>query len=86
MDKVLVINQSLRCYRWSWFSLIPMLGIVPAMIAISHFRKAGAETGDGWNPARRYAVWGLLIAIIGLFLSAAIFSVAMLRCIHEILL
>ena len=86
MDKVLVINQSLRCYRWSWFSLIPLLGIIPALIAIGFFRKAGAETGDGWNPARRYAVCGLLIAIIGLLLSAGIGCVVQLLWIRRMLL
>jgi hypothetical protein len=85
MDKVLVINQSLRCYRWSWFSLIPLLGIGPALIAINLFRKANAETGGGWNPARRYAVCGLLVAIIGLLLSAGIGCVLQLLWIQKML-
>ena len=86
MDKVLVINQSLRCYRLSWFSLIPLLGVIPGLIALGLFRKAGEETGDGWNPARRYAVCGFLIAMTGLFLSSAIACVVLLLCLRTILL
>jgi len=85
MNKVRVIEWSLRCYRLSWLALVPLLGFVPALIALGLFRKIGKEAGEQWNPARLYALAGLFIAIIGLFLSMVVGGAIGLYCIHQLI-
>jgi hypothetical protein len=85
MDKVRVIERSLRCYRLSWLSLIPLLGIVPALISFALFRKAGNEAGEQWNPARPFALIGLLIALIGLLISLILTGGLMIYCLRYLL-
>jgi len=85
MDKVRIIERSLRCYRVSWFSLIPLFGIVPALMSFALFRKVGNETGEQWNPARPFAITGLVIALIGLFGSLIVTGGLLIYCLQQLL-
>ena len=85
MDRARVIERSLRCYRLSWLGLVPVLGVVPAVMALGLFRKVGEESGEQWNPARLYALAGLFIAIFGLLLSLAVGGAITLYCAHRLI-
>ena len=69
MDKVYVIKGSLRCFSLAFFGLIPILGIIPALIAMATFRNVQRELGDKWNPAKAYLYSGYVLSWIGLLIS-----------------
>ena len=69
MNKARVIERSLNVFTLGWFSLIPLLGVVPALLAIYWYRKSSDEAGMEWNPAGRYALCGCVLALAGLALS-----------------
>ena len=69
MDKVRVIERSLRCFAAGCLSLIPILGLLPAVIAIVLFHKALREAGRTWNPARGYLIGGVVLAWTGLTIT-----------------
>jgi hypothetical protein len=77
MNKALVVEESLRCYRLSWWGLIPVFGLLSALLALSAYRRANEAAGDKWNPARGHAVAGVLIAFFGMFVSTAITGTVM---------
>ena len=70
VDKVEVIQGSLRCFTMGLIGLLPVLGVPFAIIAMSNFLRVKRIVGIQWNPARTYLTWGLATAISGLFLSA----------------
>ena len=72
MDPVRVINLSLRCFTLGWLSLIPFLGVLPALLGLSCYARARNEAGVQWNPAKAYLLWGCALAWCGLALSSVI--------------
>ena len=69
MDQVRVIERSLRCFTAGWLGLIPLLGLVPATVAVILFHQVRAETGGNWNPAHAHVKCGYVLGCIGLLLS-----------------
>ena len=78
MDRARVIDQSLQCFVVAWFSLVPLLGVAPAVMALRLHRRVLAETGANWNPAARYARAGFALAWLGFALSLLILAAAVL--------
>ena len=81
-DKVRVIEQSLRCFAFGLLSLIPLLGLPFAVLAVVRHRNAWSQ-GDGeWNPTKAYLVWGFGLAWLGGLISLgalAIFVLALTK-------
>lgn len=73
-----VIKNSLRCYIIGWFGMVPILGIIPAIVAIILYKKVQIESGEGWNPARPHLLCGCILSWFGLSLSAGLLAVALL--------
>lgn len=69
MDKVRVIERSLRCCAFGWLALIPIFGIPTGVLAILVYKQVRREVGQEWNPARKYLVVGCALAIVGLSCS-----------------
>jgi len=75
MDRIEVIERSLRCFTYGLIGLLPGLGAPFAAIAIvNHFRVSG-RCGGQWNPARRYLAWGLVAALAGLSATLALTAI-----------
>ena len=74
MDKVRVIERSLRCCTAGWLALIPLVGLVPAIVAIRLRYQVRAEVGGEWNPAEAYLKWGWVLGWLGLLLSALLWG------------
>ena len=81
MNKVQVIERSLRCFVFGLLGLVPVLGMGLAVVAFYHFNKTRAEVGDEWNPARKYLNCGFALAGFGLFLSLVFFAVLIVKLI-----
>ena len=69
MNKVRVIEGSLRCFVAGCLSMIPLLGIFPAVVAIYSFHTVRREAGQSWNPARGYLQCGCFLAWCGLSMT-----------------
>ena len=75
MDKVLVIERSLRCFTLGLFGILPVLGLPFAIAALSNYFHVQRIVGTQWNPAKTYLTWGLATALSGLFLTVVIAGV-----------
>jgi len=76
--RIAVIEDSLRCYVYSWLSLVPILGSVFAVLALRRYSMASMRSAGYWNPAVPYARAGSFIGGIGGLLSAFEFGGLML--------
>ena len=75
MDRIEVIQRSLRCFTLGLIGILPLLGVPFALLALDNFRQVKRGLGTQWNPARTYLRWGLATAISGLLLSVVLTSV-----------
>jgi len=75
MDKVLVIERSLRCFVAGCLSVIPLLGVIPAIVAIVLGHLVREEAKGHWNPARLHLLCGTVLAWVGL--GVTLFAVAL---------
>ena len=75
MDKVRVIEQSLKCRRWGYWCLLPLAGVVAIVAIFLRRRKIRAELAGGWNPARRPLLIGFLLAQTGILLNVAVIGI-----------
>jgi hypothetical protein len=69
LNKVLAIRFALRCFTCGLLSLVPVIGIAFALLAVSFYTKASNHAPEDWHVARRYAVWGMMSAALGLLLN-----------------
>lgn len=67
--RIRLIERSLRCFVFGFLSLIPLIGLGPAVLAVSLHFKVWSESGTEWNPAIRYATAGFCLAWIGIAIS-----------------
>lgn len=75
MDRVQIIERTLRCYRAGWWSLLPVIGLAPAMVAFYDFARVRAATRNDWNPAGTQLRVGFALATIGASLSLLLLSI-----------
>jgi hypothetical protein len=71
-DGIKVIEYSLRCFSFSLWSLIPLLGLPFVLMAFSNYRKARAVSQGHWNPARSLLAWGSALSSLGLLISTLV--------------
>ncbi len=69
MDKVRIIERSLRCYTLGWLSFLPIAGLAFGPLALFSFQSVRVEAGNEWNPASRYLKCGALLGCLGFLLS-----------------
>lgn len=69
MNKTAAIESALRCFACGLLALIPVLGVPFVVAALVFFGKSSANSGECFNPARRYAFLGVAFATIGLLVS-----------------
>ena len=68
-DRIRLIERSLRCFVFGLLSLIPLLGLPFAILAVSWHLKVWSEFGREWNPARLYLGCGYGLAWLGGLIS-----------------
>jgi hypothetical protein len=85
MDKVQIIEGSLRCFWRSVCSLVPILGLPFAVHSIFIVRRIRRATRGGWNPAERYVNGAAVLGWIGIGLTVVTCVVITLIVIHNFL-
>jgi len=81
-DRIRIIERSLRCFFFGLLSLIPLIGLGLAMLAIRLHFKTWAASGGEWNPAGRYLLAGYCLAWLSILLTlgaVASFAVFLIR-------
>ena len=83
MDKVRIIEESLRCYIFGWLSFLPVVGLAFGPLALLSFRSARIESGTQWNPASRYLKCGAVLACFGFLVSVLLSGLVFLIIIKS---
>jgi hypothetical protein len=69
MDKIELIERSLRAFSFGLPGLVPFLGTPFAIVAIANNARIKRLGGSQWNPAARYLFWGMVCTRIGVTLT-----------------
>ena len=85
MDRVTAIRRSLAAFVWGLFGFLPLLGLVPALQALTHWWVVHSNFRDQWNPASAYLRAGMVLAGFGL-LSTLLLGVVIALVIADSLL
>ena len=77
-----MIEGSFRCLRLGWLSLLPMIGIGFAILALLRYSLVFLDTRDHWNPARWQLYSGAGLALLSLLLHGLALAWLALAMIH----
>lgn len=69
MDKIELIESSMRAFCFGLPGIIPFLGTPFAIVAIVNSSRIKRRSAAQWNPAHRYLFWGMVCARIGTTLT-----------------
>jgi hypothetical protein len=75
MNKVRLIERSILCKNLGSFGVVPVIGVIPAIMAIVIYHTVSSEAGAEWNPAESAARRGLVLAWLGVGLTALVVGV-----------
>jgi hypothetical protein len=69
IDKIELIQGSLRAFGFGLPGIVPFLGTPFAVIALRQNSRLKRRGSALWNPAQRYLFWGAVCARIGIALT-----------------
>lgn len=72
MDKIEMIERSMRAYWLGVAGVLPLLGAPFAILALRNNSQIKRRAGTQWNPAQPYLSRGLVCARVGLGLTIGI--------------
>lgn len=72
LDKIELIERSLRVCFFGIPGIVPFLGTPFAIVAMVNNSRIKRRAGTQWNPAHRYLFWGMVCARIGTNLTVII--------------
>jgi hypothetical protein len=70
MARIIVIQLSLRAFVCGLIGVLPVIGVVPGLYALSCWVRIRRRYRDAWNPASSYLRWGSALAVGGLGLTS----------------
>ena len=70
MPRIIVIQLSLRAFVCGLVGVLPVIGLVPGLYALSCWARIRLRYRDEWNPASDYLSLGTLLSVAGLGLTA----------------
>lgn len=81
-QRIRIIESSLKSFTISWFSLVPLVGLLFALWSLDSYSVARKESVGGWNPARSYLMAAFYISCTGIVLwlgSVAVLAALFLK-------
>jgi hypothetical protein len=69
MDRIKIIERSMRCYMLGWLALLPLVGLILGPMTVLLHQRVWIEAGEDWNPASRHLHAGAILGGIGFFSS-----------------
>lgn len=79
-----VVRHSFACQAMGLGSLVPLLGMPLAVMAVAEFWRVSRRSGGGWNPARRHLLLGLWLGLAGCVLALNLLVMAGLLIIRHV--
>jgi hypothetical protein len=70
MERITLIERSLKCFVLGLLALLPVVGVPFACAALFAASGTLGKASGEWNPARRYVLVGLWCAALGVAVSA----------------
>ena len=70
MPRIIVIQLSLKAFVCGVIGVLPVIGLVPALYALSCWARVLQRYPDEWNPASNYLRCGSILALLGLGITA----------------
>ena len=70
MSRITVIQLSLRAFVCGLVGFLPVIGLLPALYALSCWARIRLHYRNEWNPAANYLSWGSASAVAGLGITA----------------
>ena len=70
MPRIIVIQLSLRAFVCGIIGVLPVIGLVPGLYALSCWVRIRRRYRDEWNPASNYLRCGSILALLGLGITA----------------
>lgn len=67
-DRVVLIENSLRCLTYGWLTLVPVVGAFFVIPAVRMFQRVDRERAE-WNPAAHLWLRGLVLTCFGFWAS-----------------
>lgn len=69
-DRIQLVRRSLNIFFCGLGGLIPIIGFIPAVVAVVRAVRLHARFRSEWNPAATYVTVGVTLALLGLGISA----------------
>jgi hypothetical protein len=69
MDRITAIRKSLAVFVYGIIGILPLVGLVPAVCALSQWWRVRSGYRSQWNPASAYLRAGSALALFGLLSS-----------------
>jgi hypothetical protein len=70
VPRIIVIQLSLRAFVCGLVGVLPVIGLLPGLYALSCWARIRRRYRDEWNPASSYLKLGSILAVLGLGLTA----------------
>jgi len=83
-SRIRLTERSLRCFVFGLLSLVPLVGLGPALLALGLHLKIWAERDDEWNPAKPYLIAGFCLAWLGILLSLGMLALVIAGLSHNL--
>ena len=84
MPKSEMIRRSMRCFTLGWWSLVPVIGLLPALLAFADFRAVVLGMGRRWNAGRTRLLIGAWLAGLGILFSIGIGTIVVIVILSNI--
>ena len=80
-DRIQLVRRSLNIFLCGLGGFIPIIGFIPALVAIVRAVRLHARFQNEWNPAAAYVTAGVTLALFSLGISALGGAIAVLNLI-----
>ena len=80
-DRIVLIRKSQTIFVCGLMGLVPIVGFIPAILAIGHAVRLNARLRREWNRASEYVRAGVATAVLGAGISVLAGLIALLNLI-----
>jgi uncharacterized protein YybS (DUF2232 family) len=85
MDKIELIECSMRAFFFGLPGLVPFLGTPFAIVAVVNSARIRRRAKARWNPAQSYLFWGMVCARIGITLTLILTILPIAALVFDVL-
>jgi hypothetical protein len=66
MERILIIRKSMIAFGCGLVGVLPVIGLLPAIVTLIYWRRVLKMSRGQWNPAAGYLRAGAFLALCGL--------------------